>query len=130
LKIKKKGGFIMSNNSPNQEVVRILVFVGGKLGSEDHKFLEDYVETVFRARSKLNTMNNHFSFLKKIDRPTHDDIIDFYKQSFMKIDADYDGITSDEVFREIVCQCENFVDFVKLRPDSFKEKLLIYLFNQ
>jgi len=120
----------MPTGSPNQEIVRILVFVGGKLGPEDHDFLDNYVETLFEARSKLNTMNNHFSFLKTIVKPTHYDILDFYKQTFMKIDADYEGITSDKEFLEIFYRCENFADFVKLRPDSFKEKLLKYLFTQ
>lgn len=119
----------MSNDTPTQEVIKVLVFVGGKLNLEDHEFLDKYTETILTASSRLNSMSNFFLFLKKIDIPLHEDIIEFYKHTFMKIDADFDGIMSDEVLIDIVRRCENFGDFIKLRPDSFKKKLLEYLFD-
>lgn len=119
----------MPNGTKSQERVKILVFFDGKLKLGDHEFLKNYTETMFNANKKMNSLNRYFLYFKKITKPLHEDVIDFYKYIFIKIDADFEGISSDKIFIEIVQGCECFADFVQLRPDSFKRKLLEYLFD-
>ena len=119
----------MSNGTKPQGIVEILVFIDGKPKLGDPEFLKNYTETMFNANKKMNSLNKYFLYFKKITKPLHEDVIDFYKYIFIKIDADFEGISSDEVFINIVQKCECFADFVQVRPDSFKKKLLEYLFD-
>jgi len=124
----------MPENIPPKGTINIHVLLDGGLNLDSPHVLEKYIEKVFKAYGEFTTINNYFLYLKKINNPdkqipNKDEIMDFYNKTFFKIGADFEGITSDAHFREILLQCECFADFVKLQSKSFKKKLMEYFFG-